>query len=52
MENLAHSLGEINLVLQLLKELRIKIKTGMSWSPRKEKDCILCNVYFVRRKFL
>ena len=52
MENLTHSFSEMNLVLQLVWELRMKSKTVMSWSSRKKKgDDIFCNVYFVRRNF-
>ena len=28
-----------------------KSKTVMSWSSRKKKECIFCNVYFARRNF-
>ena len=44
-----HSFKEINHVLQLVSKLQIKSKTVMSWSSRKKKECIFCNVYFVRR---
>ena len=50
-EILAHSSREMNHVLQLVLELKIKRKTVISWSSRKEKDCVFCNVYFVRRNF-
>ena len=36
MENLTHSFGEMNHVLQLVEELRINDKTVMSWSSRKK----------------
>ena len=51
MENPTHSFRETNLVLQLIKESQIKIKTVMSWSLRKKKEGIFCTVYFVRREF-
>ena len=52
MENPAHSFREVNHVLQLVKEWEIKSKTVMSWSSRNKKECIFCNVYFARRKFV
>ena len=41
-----HSFREMNLVLQLTKELRIKGKPVMSWRLQKKKECIFCKVYF------
>ena len=52
MENPTHSFIEINHVLQLLWEMRIKSKTVMSWSSRRKKECIFCTVYFNRGIFL
>ena len=52
MENPTHTFWEMNLVLQLTSESRIKSKTVMNWSSHKKKECIFCNVYFVRRKLL
>ena len=40
-----------NLVFQLTEEWPIKNKTLMSWSSRKKKECIFCNVCFVRKKW-
>ena len=53
MENPTHSFREINHVLQLVQELRIKSKTMLRWSSRKKKDCffvtfILHEVNFYR----
>ena len=50
MENTTHSFRETRLVSQLVKETQIKSKAFMSWSSRKKKDGIFCNVYFVQRK--
>ena len=51
MENPTLSFGKMNYALQLIKELQIKSKTVMSWSSWRRKECIFCNVSFVRRKF-
>ena len=51
MENPAHTFREVNLVLQLIKESQIKIKTAMSLILLNKKECIFCKVYFVGRKF-
>ena len=45
MENPTHSFSVANHVLQLIYESWIV----MSWSSRKKKEGILCNVYFIRR---
>ena len=37
MENPTYAFRDTNLVSQLIKELRIKSKTVMSWSSRKKK---------------
>ena len=51
MKNLTHSFTETKLVLKLIEKSQIKSKTAVSWSSRKKKERIFCNVYFVRRKF-
>ena len=56
MENPTQNFREITHVLQYAScasvwKLLIKRKTVMSWSLRKRKECILCNVYFVQRNF-
>ena len=38
MENHTHSFRETNLVLQLIEESQVNIKTVMGWSPRKKKE--------------
>ena len=38
MENHTHSFRETNLVLQLMEESQVNIKTVMGWSPRKKKE--------------
>ena len=50
-ENPTYSFRETNQVLQLLQESQSKSKTVMSWSSRKKKEGIFCNVYFVRGNF-
>ena len=50
MENPTHSFREVNLVLQLVYELKLKL-----WwvgARERKKENIICNVYFVRRKFV
>ena len=42
---------ETNLVLQLMLKLRIKSKTAMSWSSRKKKHSIFCNIHFAQKEF-
>ena len=41
---ISNSFREMNFVLQ------IKIETVMNWSSQKKKECIFCNVCFVRKK--
>ena len=48
MENSTNSFREMNLVFQLVLELRIKRETVMCWSSRKPKER---NTYFVQTKF-
>ena len=40
MKNPTHSFREMDHVLQFVKELQIKVKTAMSWSSQKKKECI------------
>ena len=47
MENPTYAFRDTNLVSQLIKELRIKSKTVMSWSSRKKKKVFLREVYFI-----
>ena len=48
MENPTYAFRDTNLVSQLIKELRIKSKTVMSWSSRKKKKMVfLREVYFI-----
>ena len=51
MKNPTHTFQEINVVLQLIQESRIKGKTGVSWSSRKKKEWIFCNVCLVWKIF-
>ena len=51
METSTNSFREMNLVFQLVLELRIKKETVMSWSSRKTKERIFYNTYFVQTKF-
>ena len=51
MENPLHSFRKMSLKLQLIEEPQIKSKTVLSWILQKKKECIFCNVYFVRRTF-
>ena len=46
-----YSFREMNLVLQHVYQLRIKIKNLMSESLRKREKCIFCNVCCGRKKF-
>ena len=48
MENSTNSFREMNLVFQLVLELRIKRETVVCWSSRKTKER---NTYFVQTKF-
>ena len=48
MENSTNSFREMNLVFQLVLELRIKRETVMCWSSRETKER---NTYFVQTKF-
>ena len=43
-----------NLVLQLVQQSQLKIKTvmSMSWSPRNKKEGIFCDINLVTRKLL
>ena len=50
-ENLTHSFRETNLVLQLIWASQIKSKIMISCSLRKKNKCIICTIYFVRKKF-
>ena len=43
-KNSANSFIEKNLVLQLIHESQIKIKTVMRWSLRKKKKVLFCTV--------
>ena len=47
MENATRTFREMNVVLQLVYKLQIKYKTLISWSLRKKKECIFCNVFFI-----
>ena len=49
MENPTHSFREA--VFSSCKNRELKVKL-MIWSSPKKKECIFCNVYFVRRKFM
>ena len=49
MENPTHSFREA--VFSSCKNRELKVKL-MSWSSPKKKECIFCNVNFVRRKFV
>ena len=52
MENPTRSFAEMNLVLQLGWELRIKSKTAMSWGSRKKREYIFCNIYVVLKEIV
>ena len=47
MKNATRTFREMNVVLQLVYKLQIKYKTLISWSLRKKKECIFCNVFFI-----
>ena len=51
MENPTHSFRDTKLVLQLIQESQIKSKSIMSWSSRRKKEGIFCDVYFAQREF-
>ena len=51
MENATRTFREMNVVLQLVYKLQIKYKTLISWSLRKKKECIFCNVFFIWKTF-
>ena len=51
MENPTHTFRETNFLLQFIEESQIKSKIVMSWSSHKKKEGILCNIYFLQRKF-
>ena len=41
------NIPEMNLVLHLIYEIKIKSKTVMSWSQRKKNEGIFCTFYFI-----
>ena len=53
MENLTNSFREMNLLLQLVEELKIKSKAVMSWSSWKQKEFIFLKTFILsERSFL
>ena len=51
MENPTHSFREMNHVLQLVQELRIKRKGVMTWRSRKKKECTFVKPLFYAKEF-